>query len=289
MQTITAAIRPQATPAAIAMRGAANMRPGVAGQSQVLDKGDELFAEGDDADFFYKVVSGSVRSYKLLSDGRRQIDAFYLPGDIFGLEAGAEHRFTAEAVESTAVLAFRRSRLAELTAGDAAFGEQVMVSMMRSLERAQGHMLLLGRKTAGALTDELAGLGARLMVQVLADLAGHPPIPQAEAGVTYAAKIDKAEARIDWRQSAAQIERQVRAFNPAPGAFFEHGGERLKLLRAEVVDASGVPGTVLDGALTIACGLGSALRPTLVQRAGRAPMTAAELLRGFPIPPGTQL
>ncbi len=179
MQTITTAIRPQATPAAIAMRGAANMRPGVAGQSQVLDKGDELFAEGDDADFFYKVVSGSVRSYKLLSDGRRQIDAFYLPGDIFGLEAGAEHRFTAEAVESTAVLAFRRSRLAELTAGDAAFGEQVMVSMMRSLERAQGHMLLLGRKTA----QEKLATFLLDMADRMADGAAHIDLPMQRADI----------------------------------------------------------------------------------------------------------
>ena len=178
-----------------------------------------------------------------------------------------------------------------ILAGDAVTGIGIM-QMEAGLDTGPVRLeesVEIGRKTAGELTDELAGLGARLMVQVLADLAGHPPIPQAEAGVTYAAKIDKAEARIDWRQSAAQIERQVRAFNPAPGAFFEHGGERLKLLRAEVVDGSGAPGAVLDGTLTIACGLGSALRPTLVQRAGRAPMTAAELLRGFAIPPGTQL
>jgi CRP/FNR family nitrogen fixation transcriptional regulator len=150
-QIATAAHR---MPAAIVMRGAANMSQaplrGVAatGQSRQLAKGEELFAEGDGAEYFYRIVSGSIRTYKLLSDGRRQIDAFHLVGDIFGLEAGDEHRFTAEALADTTVLAFRRSRLAELTADDPAFRDQVMVSMMRSLERAQDHMLLLGRKTA---------------------------------------------------------------------------------------------------------------------------------------------
>jgi CRP/FNR family nitrogen fixation transcriptional regulator len=105
-------------PAAIAMRGFANAhhRSGLptAGLPQVLDRGQELFAEGDDAEYFYKVVSGAVRTYKLLSDGRRQIDAFHLAGDIFGIETGSEHRFTAEAVNGATVLAFRRSRLEAL-------------------------------------------------------------------------------------------------------------------------------------------------------------------------------
>lgn len=146
----------------------------------------------------------------------------------------------------------------------------------------------IARKTAGELTAELAELGALLMVQVLADLQGHPPAPQPEDGITYASKIDKGEARLDWTRRAAQVERQIRAFNPAPGAFFEHGGERIKLLAGEVAEGEGAPGMVLDAALTIACAEG-ALRPTLVQRAGRAAMAPAELLRGFPIPPGTRL
>ena len=114
-----------------------------------LRKGEELFAEGDEAEYFYKVVSGAIRSYKLLSDGRRQIDAFHLPGDIFGLEAGAEHRFSAEAVGNATVIAYRRAAgCRRLIAEDPAFREQVMTAMLRSLERAQDHMLLLGRKTA---------------------------------------------------------------------------------------------------------------------------------------------
>ena len=83
-----------------------------AGTQMVLAKGEELFAEGDEAEYFYQVVSGAIRSYKLLSDGRRQIDAFHLRGDIFGLEAGSEHRFSAEAVGDATVIAYRRSRLA---------------------------------------------------------------------------------------------------------------------------------------------------------------------------------
>lgn len=148
MQSTAAAIRTPAAPAAFLMRGPAIVRSGITGQTRRLDRGEELFAEGDAAEFFYKVVSGSIRSAKLLCDGRRQIDAFHLPGDIFGLEAGTEHRFTAETLEDTVVLAFRRVRLGELTADDPAFGEEIMTAMMRGLERAQDHMLLLGRKTA---------------------------------------------------------------------------------------------------------------------------------------------
>ena len=118
------------------------------GTQMVLAKGEELFAEGDDAEFFYEVVSGAIRTYKLLSDGRRQIDAFHLPADIFGLEAGTEHRFSAEAVGDVTVIAYRRSRLTTLIQDDAEFRDRIMNATLRSLERAQDHMLLLGRKTA---------------------------------------------------------------------------------------------------------------------------------------------
>jgi methionyl-tRNA formyltransferase len=148
----------------------------------------------------------------------------------------------------------------------------------------------IGTTTAGELTDELAALGARLMVEVLADLEAHPPVPQPEEGVTYAAKIDKAEAHIDWTRSALEIERIVRGLNPAPGAWFEVKGERVKLLAAEVLPFSfpGSEGMTVDDGLTIACGDG-AIRPTLVQRAGRGTTGADELLRGFPIASGTAL
>lgn len=148
--------------------------------------------------------------------------------------------------------------------------------------------LPIGARNAGDLTEDLAKLGASLMVDYLADPASSPPEPQPADGVTYAAKIAKAEARIDWTQPAEAIERQVRAFAPAPGAWFEHEGERVKLLASEIVEGTGVPGEVLDEGLRIACGTGG-IRPTLVQRAGRGPMRPDELLRGFDIPAGTRL
>jgi methionyl-tRNA formyltransferase len=143
-------------------------------------------------------------------------------------------------------------------------------------------------KTAGDLTAELAMLGADLMVRVLADLPAFEPEVQPEAGVTYAAKIDKAESRLNFTAPAEQVERQVRAFAPAPGAFFELEGERYRVLAAQVADGEGAPGTVLDDALTIACGQG-ALRPLIVQRAGRPAMDTAALLRGRAIAAGTVL
>jgi len=143
-------------------------------------------------------------------------------------------------------------------------------------------------KTSAILSAELAAMGARLMVRVLDDIHAFPPRAQSEEGVTYASKIDKAEARIDFNRSAIEVERQIRAFNPAPGAYFEHAGERIKVLSAAVMELSGAPGEVLDGQLTIACGDG-AIRPLAVQRAGRGIMTSNELLRGFSIDIGTRL
>jgi methionyl-tRNA formyltransferase len=177
-----------------------------------------------------------------------------------------------------------------ILAGDSVTGITIM-GMERGLDT--GPMFLareteIGGKTAGGLTEELARMGAEMMVEVLARFTEWKPAPQPEGGVTYASKIEKQEARLDFSGSAEAAERQVRAFNPAPGAFFELSGERIKLLAAKVVAASGSTGSVIDDALTIACAEG-ALRPLLVQRAGRGAMSPAELLRGFPIPAGTQL
>lgn len=177
-----------------------------------------------------------------------------------------------------------------ILAGDAETGVGIM-QMEAGLDT--GPVRLEGRtavatKTAGALTTELAAMGARLMVDVLADLDAHPARPQLEDGITYAAKIAKDEMRLDLAQDAAAAERQIRAFNP-PGAWLEINGERLRILAADVLDAPATPpGTITDGQFTIACATG-AIRPTSVQRAGRGVMTVAELLRGFPIPPGTRL
>lgn len=146
----------------------------------------------------------------------------------------------------------------------------------------------IDRKTAGDLTDELAGLGAALMVKVLADLDAHPAVAQPDDGVTYARKIEKAEARLDFSQPAEAVERQIRAFNPVPGAFFELGGERYRILAADNVDGVGNSGGVLDDQLTIACA-GGAIRPTIIQRAGKPAMPLAEFLRGNSIMAGTIL
>jgi methionyl-tRNA formyltransferase len=176
-----------------------------------------------------------------------------------------------------------------ILAGDVETGVGIM-QMEKGLDT--GPVRLEGRvridhKTAGTVTTELAALGAALMLRVLANPDDFTAVPQAEGGVTYAAKIEKAEARIDFTRSATEIERHVRAFNPAPGAFFEFGGERIQLLTVAIDEATGAPGEILDDAL-IACGEG-AIRPLMVKRAGRGAMTTAELLRGFPIPKGTIL
>ena len=146
----------------------------------------------------------------------------------------------------------------------------------------------IDRKNAAHLTEELAKLGATMMVDLLRDLPAHPPVEQPGDGVTYAAKIKKEEARIEWARPSLELERLVQGLAPFPGAWFDHAGERIKLLAAEAVEAQGVAGEVLDERLTIACGEG-ALRPLLLQRAGRQPMGIEELLRGFSIPKGTRL
>ncbi|SEM70465.1 methionyl-tRNA formyltransferase [Loktanella fryxellensis] len=136
--------------------------------------------------------------------------------------------------------------------------------------------------TTGHLHDRLSAMGADLIVQALADLATLAPQIQPEDGVTYAAKIDKAEARIDWTQPAITVDRQIRGLSPVPGAWCEIAGERVKLLASHLTDAAGEPGQVLPdpAALTIACGSG-AVTVTRLQRAGGRPQDAGAALRGF--------
>jgi methionyl-tRNA formyltransferase len=126
------------------------------------------------------------------------------------------------------------------------------------------------------------------MVSTLVDLPMLRPVLQDDSEASYAPKIDKAEAKIDFSQTAEAIERQVRAFAPFPGAWFELDGERVKVLKAEMVDGNNVAGTILDEALTIACGSG-ALGLLRVQRAGKPVMDAADFLRGKAVPAGTKL
>ncbi|MGE4430172.1 MAG: methionyl-tRNA formyltransferase [Sphingobium sp.] len=177
-----------------------------------------------------------------------------------------------------------------ILAGDAETGVTIM-GMEAGLDT--GPMLAEARtaiaaKTAGALTGELAQAGAGLMVEALADLAAFPPVPQPQEGVTYAAKITKQEARIDFAAGAVQAERQVRAFNPAPGAFFLLKGERFRILTARIEAEGGPPGAILDDGLLIGCGADS-IRPRIVQRAGKGAMSVGDLLRGHAIPAGTMV
>lgn len=150
------------------------------------------------------------------------------------------------------------------------------------------------RATTGALHDTLKVLGARLLARALAALeeGSLTPTPQPAIGATYAAKVSKEEARIDWRLPAARIDAKIRAFDPFPGAWTEIGGQRVKIRAAiPIARADGAraePGTVLDGDLTIACGDG-ALKLLTVQREGKAAQDATTFLRGFPVPAGARL
>jgi methionyl-tRNA formyltransferase len=150
---------------------------------------------------------------------------------------------------------------------------------------------ITARTTGADLHDGLANLGARLMVEVLERLMQDPsfqPVPQPEDGVTYAAKLEKGEGQLDWSEPAEVLERKVRALTPWPGAWFESGGERIKVLRALAVEGASAPGTLLEDPLTVACGEG-ALKLLEVQRGGRRAMNAADFRRGFALRSGEKL
>ena len=176
-------------------------------------------------------------------------------------------------------------------AGDARTGVAIM-QMEAGLDT--GPILALeetgigAQETAGALHDRLAAMGAALLIRTLERLDALTPQPQGEDGVVYAPKIDKAEARVNWFHDAGDLDPHIRGLSPFPGAWFEAGGERIKVLLAEPAAGSGPPGTALDDAGLIACGKG-ALRLLRLQRAGRPAMDAADVLRGFPMPKGTVL
>ena len=176
-------------------------------------------------------------------------------------------------------------------AGDTETGVMVM-RMEEGLDTGpvlMAEKVTVGRKTSGELTMELSRLGADLMVRALGALerGGVTTVEQAEDGVTYAKKILKDEARIDWSKSAVEIDRHIRGLSPFPGAWTEVGGERLKILYAEPVDGIGPHGIALDDALAIGCGEG-AIRLVRVQRAGKGAMDARDLLKGFAVPRGTR-
>ena len=173
-----------------------------------------------------------------------------------------------------------------IMAGDTETGVAIM-QMEAGLDTGP---VLLERRTAirsgettGDLHDRLSKLGATAIVDALGDLDGLSAVPQATDGVTYADKIDKAEARIDWSRTATEIDRLIRGLSPFPGAWTLASGERIKLLRSCVVDGQGEPGQLLGG-FRVACGDG-AIEVTEAQRAGKAPMPSDVLLKGYALPP----
>jgi methionyl-tRNA formyltransferase len=178
-----------------------------------------------------------------------------------------------------------------IMAGDAETGVCIM-RMEAGLDT--GPVLLRGRtaigagETTGGLHDRLARMGADLVVEALAGLETLVPAPQPDEGVTYAQKIDKAEARIDWSRPAAEVDRLIRGLSPFPGAWTWIGGERVKLLASRMSEGRGAPGEVLDDALSVACGQG-AVQLLRLQRAGRGAQDREAFLRGMPVPPGTLL
>ncbi len=177
-----------------------------------------------------------------------------------------------------------------ILAGDEDTGITIM-QMEAGLDT--GPMLLksitsVAEKTTGELTEELARAGADLMVQYLASPGDYPPEVQDDALATYAKKITKEEARVNFDQPASAVLQQIRAFNPVPGAFFEFGGDRFRIHAAKPVNVSGRAGILLDDHITIACSEG-AIKPTLIQKAGRPKLTLAEFLNGTQIPVGTSL
>ena len=175
-----------------------------------------------------------------------------------------------------------------IMSGDAWSGVTIM-RMEEGLDT--GPMCKVGRiaitpmTTAQSLHDELAALGSQLMIEVLAQET-ITCTPQPSDGVTYAKKIDKAEARVDFTKNAAEVRNHIHGLSPFPGAWFEVNGTRVKALLCDVVQASAAPGTFIDDRLTIACGTG-AIRLLKLQREGKGAMEAQDFLRGFPIAAGT--
>lgn len=178
-----------------------------------------------------------------------------------------------------------------ILAGDAQTGVTIM-QMDAGLDTgsmlARDTVAITAATTAGQLHDQLAEMGARLIVAALADYDGLVPQPQPRDGITYAHKLTKDEGRLDWTRPAVELDRQIRGLTPWPGVWCQFAGERIKVLEARLAEGRGEPGLVLDDALSVACGSG-ALRLLKVQRAGKAPMAVADLLRGFAIAKGSRL
>ena len=175
-----------------------------------------------------------------------------------------------------------------IEAGDSETGVCIM-QMDAGLDtgpvRARAALPIGEAETGATLHDRLSALGASEIVKVLADLTAHPPQPQSEAGVTYAKKIHKAEARIDWTRGAVDIDRKIRALSPFPGAWSEHEGNRIKLLMSGLATGKGSPGEVIGAPLAIACGDG-AISVLRLQRSGRGAAAVDTFLLGYSVAPG---
>ena len=176
-------------------------------------------------------------------------------------------------------------------AGDAETGVCIM-QMDAGLDtgpvRLRRALSIAPEETTAGLHDRLAVLGSSAIVETLATLEALPPTPQPEEGVTYAEKIDKSEARIDWSDPAIEVDRKIRGLSPFPGAWTEIDGQRVKLLASRLSDGHGDAGTLLDDALTVACGKG-AVQLLRLQRAGKGAQEAEVFLRGFPLKKGDSL
>ncbi len=152
----------------------------------------------------------------------------------------------------------------------------------------QKHTRIGAEETTGQLHNRLSDMGAAAIVEALDRLEDLTPVPQDDVGVTYADKIDKSEAQLDWAWRAAEVDRHIRGLSPFPGAWCDINGQRLKFLASRVTSGCGAPGEVLDDALTVACGQG-AVEILRLQRAGKGPQDRETFLRGFPLSKGTRL
>nr|AAF23794.1 methionyl-tRNA formyltransferase [Zymomonas mobilis subsp. mobilis ZM4 = ATCC 31821] len=191
---------------------------------------------------------------------------------------------------SSPEMAWRTPVQRAILAGDQESGVTIM-QMDRGLDT--GAMLKIEKtpiadKNAGALSDEIAHIGAKLMVEVLAQPEQYPPVKQPESGESYAAKIDKSEALIDFSKRCRELNGKFALLPPKPGAFFLYNEERIRILEAHVQNQAGAVGKTLNDHLLIGCGSNS-LQPVIVQRAGRKAMKLEDNLRGFAIPRGTRL
>jgi methionyl-tRNA formyltransferase len=177
-----------------------------------------------------------------------------------------------------------------IMAGDAETGVTIM-RMEAGLDTGPmlkvGRLAIVAETTAASLHDELAVLGSQLIVEVLQNPSAHGVVQPVD-GVTYAKKIEKAEAHIDFSKPKLEVRNHIHGLSPFPGAWCMMNGSRVKIMKCQIVEGSGSIGEMLDDELTVACGSG-ALRFTSLQREGKGVMDAATFLRGFPMPKGTRL